>query len=106
MAWAGHIFTQRWQRVHFSRSIIGSPFSFMVIASLGHSLSQRAPQAMHLPGISRAVPRGRFRFLGSSIILITGTTSLFLSSWLSTAWRSLPVYRTLRREFNLSLVPG
>src|SRR4030042_954049 len=101
MAWAGHIFTQRWQRVHFSRSIIGSPFSFIGIASLGHPLFHRAPQAMHIPGGSGGGPRGRFSFLGSSTILITGTTSLFLSSWLSTAWRSLPVYRTLRREFHL-----
>jgi hypothetical protein len=36
--------------------------------SFGHSVSQRAPQAMHLPGISLAVPRGLLIFFGSSAI--------------------------------------
>src|SRR6266571_6006424 len=44
--------------MHFSLSMLGSPASFMAMMFMGQELSQRAPQAMHLPSMIRALPRG------------------------------------------------
>ena len=45
------------------------PASFMATASTGQELSQRAPQAMHFPSMTRALPRGFL--IGFSVMLFT-----------------------------------
>jgi len=58
IASAGHILTHLRQPIHFGWSIIGSPASFISTQFTGQALWQRAPQAMHLPSRSDALPRG------------------------------------------------
>jgi hypothetical protein len=48
--------------------MIGSPLSVISTALTGQALWHLAPQAMHFPSSSRAMPRGFFGFgLGSVI---------------------------------------
>jgi hypothetical protein len=46
---AGHIFTHFVHPVHAMVLMMGAPASFIVMASAGQALWQRAPQAMHRP---------------------------------------------------------
>jgi len=55
---AGQTLTHLRHPMHSSTMICGSPRSFIWMASVGHACWQRAPQAMHLPSISRALGRG------------------------------------------------
>jgi hypothetical protein len=53
--------------MHLAWSMIGSPFSFISIASTGQELWHLAPQAMHLLGMRDALPRGFLTFFGLSM---------------------------------------
>jgi hypothetical protein len=54
--------------MHLAVSMTGSPESVISMQLTGQELWQRAPQAMHLPSIRLATPRGFFGFFMSVML--------------------------------------